>query len=179
MRITNIFQLTFYYLSLVFSVSCYSVPAEVWIRLECMGTGTPKTVTPVEYIFVSNYFIKADVDKVFPSIKELSRDNPDFFKNITNDCTKKRLKKVNLSGVDDDFQWMDWGTDHAYSYINISEVIYDQSPICKTVGEPCESSSECCSSNKATQANQTFCSQATHSCQQNSVIELPIGPSPQ
>ncbi len=122
--------------------------AEGWIRLTCHGIITPRSVPFIEKKIMIGH-IKINSNQPYPSLEKLSNENPQFFKDLTEQCTNRRRAMVDLTNYNP-ANWLDWGSDWAYTRLEVGEEFIPKSMAgqCRQQGHPCESTVQCCGSSK-------------------------------
>jgi hypothetical protein len=91
--------------------------AEGWIRLTCHGIITPRSVPFIEKKIMIGH-IKINSNQPYPSLEKLSNENPQFFKDLTEQCTNRRRAMVDLTNYNP-ANWLDWGSDWAYTRLEV------------------------------------------------------------
>ena len=117
---------------------------EAWMKLSCIGVTSPRYASPtVERPIVVGH-IKFNGNGAYPSFANIRDQNSSWFKNFTKVCSEKRRARVEFGSFTG--SWLNWGTDWAYSRLELSEIAYSISNQnnCRSVGSPCERASQCC-----------------------------------
>lgn len=119
-----------------------------WIKLTCHGVTTPRYADPTTERPIMIGHIKINPSAPYPNFEDLRDQNSNFFKDMTDQCTLRRRAKVEFGSFTG--TWLDWGTDWAYTRLELSEefIPNESINICRQVGHPCESNTQCCGSNR-------------------------------
>lgn len=117
-------------------------PSEAWVKLTCHGVISPRYSWPAYEKPIMVAHVKVNAGAAFPKYEDLRDNNSDFMKALTRTCTERRWNKMEFGSWSGN--WLDWGTDYAFSRLEVGEeFVYNQNA-CRAVGKPCERLSQCC-----------------------------------
>jgi hypothetical protein len=141
--------------------------AEGWIRLTCHGVITPLGVVPYIEKQIMIGHIKINSNQPYPSLEKLANENPQFFKDLTEQCTNRRRAMVDLTDYNP-ADWLDWDSEFAYTRLEVGEEFISKSMAgqCRQQGQPCESTAQCCHSGKP---SPVYCNLKIKTCETNSI----------
>ena len=150
---------------------------EAWLQLKCNGVVTPVNAYPVVYQDIATFYLKVNASSVRPTIRELTYD-PQCraeFNKIAQYCNDVRI------GIASNFVpagqiFLDWGSDYGYTRIIPGEVFVPILNVCRSVGQPCAQSTQCCGYS-AQLSSPNYCNSNTNACT-SSVIYQSTNKSP-
>jgi hypothetical protein len=135
-----------------------------WIKLTCFGPVTPIGINPMVEAEVTSFHFPVPAGKPVPSLKDIQEQDRTRMDNFARLCTVRRYQQTDLTGFTG--LWLDWGTAYYDSKL-LKRVVVIEDDLCREIGFPCQSTSQCCNGNNRgmESTDQLTCNVMTNTCE--------------